>query len=218
MKNHLPSSAENTFRLKTKSLYIIRHGQTDYNLQQKVQGRGIDSSLNDTGRQQAEAFFRAYRHIPFDKIYTSSLQRTTQSVAGFLELGIPSEARSGLDEINWGKHEGQCFDHDMGQAYAKTIAAWSSGDIACRIEGGESLLQLAKRQKKAIKNIMAQSDEEEILIATHGRAIRTLVCWLLNYPLKCVEAFEHHNLCLYHLAYAQGVYSVLKHADITHLQ
>ena len=48
-----------------KEIYIIRHGETDYNRQGIVQGQGVDTSLNDLGRRQASAFFEHYRHIDF---------------------------------------------------------------------------------------------------------------------------------------------------------
>lgn len=66
-----------------KTIYIIRHGETDYNKQGIIQGGGIDSSLNELGRRQAQQFYQAYHHIQFDRIYTSELKRTHQSVAPF---------------------------------------------------------------------------------------------------------------------------------------
>ena len=62
-----------------KLIYILRHGQTDYNLQGIVQGGGVDTSLNDTGRKQAHAFHEAYKHIPFEAVITSRLKRTHQT-------------------------------------------------------------------------------------------------------------------------------------------
>ena len=67
-----------------KTIYLIRHGETDFNRQGVVQGSGVDSDLNELGQAQAEAFFQAYQHIPFDKVYTSALKRTHQSVKKFL--------------------------------------------------------------------------------------------------------------------------------------
>jgi bisphosphoglycerate-dependent phosphoglycerate mutase len=86
--------------LKRKSIYLIRHGETDLNRKGVVQGSGVDSMLNEWGEAQAAAFFNAYQHVPFDKIYTSALQRTQQSVRGFINQGIPYESYAGLYEIS----------------------------------------------------------------------------------------------------------------------
>ena len=75
-------------------------------MQNIVQGSGVDSSLNNQGRLQAEAFFNAYRNVPFDKVYTSALKRTAETVASFIKLGIPMESLRGLNEISWATKEG----------------------------------------------------------------------------------------------------------------
>ncbi len=72
-----------------KTLYIVRHGQTDLNKQGIVQGRGMNTDLNDEGRKQAALFFNAYKDVPFNKIYISELKRTQQSIQQFIDLGIP---------------------------------------------------------------------------------------------------------------------------------
>src|ERR1700753_145762 len=90
-----------------KTLYIVRHGQTDLNKQGIVQGRGMNTDLNDEGRHQAGQFFEAYKSVPFDKIYISELKRTQQSIQQFIDLGIPYEKLEGLDELAWGILEGQ---------------------------------------------------------------------------------------------------------------
>lgn len=203
--------------MKTKNIYIIRHGQTDYNLQNRVQGRGIDSSLNATGNEQAEAFFKRYCNIPFDKIYVSELKRTLESVRHFLDLGIPYEKLSGLDEISWGKHEGQAYDPKMHQIYLDTVEGWAKGKLELAVGGGESPLEVVDRQKNAMTHIMSQNDETNILIATHGRAMRMLICWLLNYPLEQMDVFEHANLCLYQLHFSGGLYRVIQHGNTDHL-
>ncbi|HNA40126.1 MAG TPA: histidine phosphatase family protein, partial [Chitinophagales bacterium] len=89
-----------------KEIYIIRHGQTDFNVRQVVQGRGINSDLNDTGIKQAQLFFNAHQEIKFDLVYTSSLKRTWQTVDSFISKKIPHEVRASLDEIDWGIFEG----------------------------------------------------------------------------------------------------------------
>jgi broad specificity phosphatase PhoE len=85
--------------LESKKIYLIRHGQTDYNLKGFVQGSGVDSDLNQTGRDQAAKFFEHYKNIPFKKVYTSKLKRSIQSVQSFIDKGIPHEAYEGFNEI-----------------------------------------------------------------------------------------------------------------------
>src|ERR1035437_2074299 len=89
-----------------RELYIIRHGQTDHNAAGIVQGKGVDLSLNEKGRKQAQAFFDAYKDVPFDMLYSSSLRRAQETISGFRALGIPHESLSELDEISWGDLEG----------------------------------------------------------------------------------------------------------------
>jgi len=90
-----------------KTLYIVRHGQTDLNKQGIVQGRGRDTDLNKEGRHQAQQFYEAYKDVPFDKIYISELKRTQQSIQPFIDDGLPFEKLAGLDELAWGVLEGQ---------------------------------------------------------------------------------------------------------------
>ena len=70
-----------------KTLYIVRHGQTELNRLGIVQGRGRDTDLNEEGRKQAGQFFEAYKNVHFNKIYISLLKRTQQSIQQFIDLG-----------------------------------------------------------------------------------------------------------------------------------
>lgn len=204
--------------MTTKKIYLIRHGQTDFNLKGIVQGSGVDSSLNAKGMAQARAFFEMYKHIAFDKIYTSTLKRTRESVSGFIELGIPTESLSGLNEISWGTKEGQLITPEEDQYYHWMLDQWRLGNTHERIEGGESPEDVVKRQVGALTQILAQPNEEKILICMHGRAIRILLCQLLNYPLKSMDMFEHENLCLYLLEQTGSHFTVRKYNDTLHLK
>lgn len=204
--------------MTTKKIYLIRHGQTDFNLKGIVQGSGVDSSLNAKGMAQARAFFEMYKQIAFDKIYTSTLKRTRESVSGFIELGIPTESLSGLNEISWGTKEGQPITPEEDQYYHWMLDQWRLGNTHERIEGGESPEDVVKRQREALAKILAETDEEQILICMHGRAIRILLTQLLNYPLKSMDMFEHENLCLYLLEQTGTHFTVRKYNDTTHLK
>jgi broad specificity phosphatase PhoE len=203
--------------LTSKKIYLIRHGQTDYNLQNIVQGSGVDTDLNDRGREQAQAFFDRYKDVPFQKVYTSALKRTHQSVKGFLEMGLPHVQLPGLNEISWGTKEGYKVTPSEDEYYHYMLKQWQLGNTALKIEGGESPEDVVKRMQPAVDHFMSQTDEQTILICMHGRAIRILMCMLLNYPLKSMDMFEHENLCLYLLNYTGSMFSVERYNDRDHL-
>ncbi len=200
-----------------KKIYLIRHGQTDFNLKGIVQGSGVDAGLNEFGRLQAETFYQAYKHISFDKIYTSKLKRSWESVEKFIAKGIPWEKLEGLNEISWGNREGQAITPEEDAYYHQMLALWKKGETEHKIEGGESPEDVMYRQIEAINHILAQEDEKCILICMHGRAMRILLTHLLNYPLKDMDTFEHANLCLYELVYTGTMFHIANFNDTRHL-
>jgi len=204
--------------LNTKKIYIVRHGQTDLNLRGIVQGSGVDSSLNDTGRAQASAFFDVYKHIPFAKVYTSALKRSQESVKLFIDHGVPTEALVGLNEISWGRKEGQAITPEEDKYYHSVLNQWQQGNTSLRIEGGESPQDVVNRMKPAVDHIMSKEDENTILICMHGRAIRILLCHLMNYPLKSMDMFEHENSCLYIVNYTGSMFHVELYNNVAHLE
>lgn len=205
--------------MRSKTIYLIRHGETDFNRKGIVQGSGIDADLNEFGIAQAEAFFDTYAHISFSKIYTSSLKRTVQSVQCFIDQGVPYQSYRGLDEISWGIYEGQPNSNIKDTHYHDLILAWRSGQTDLAIEGGESPSQVAIRQEPVIESILSRPEEDTILIAMHGRAIRILLTKLLKKPLSDMDTYPHSNLGLYKLqySYTERQFTLEATNDITHL-
>lgn len=204
--------------MSIKKVYLIRHGQTDYNLQSIVQGSGIDSSLNETGQRQAHLFFEHYKHIPFDKVYTSALRRTVQTVQPFLDLGLTHEQHAGLNEIHWGIREGTRMTPEEDQYYHDMLQTWRNGQCNECIEGGESPEAVAARQRPFIELMLSRQEEETVLICMHGRAMRIILCEMLGYPLRCMDDFEHQNTCLYQLDYTGSMFNVKRYCDVNHLK
>lgn len=201
-----------------KELYIIRHGETELNRLGIVQGRGVDSDLNETGRAQGKAFFDHYQAVSFDKIYTSSLKRTHQTVQGFIDLGLPWQQLDGLDELAWGIWEGQPNTEDARRAFMQMVEAWQSGDYDAKFEGGESPNQVLGRLKDAVDVIISQSSEKTVLVCMHGRAMRLLLCYLSNKPLSEMADFPHQNTVLYKVAYVNGCFNIIDFNNIDHLK
>lgn len=201
-----------------KKIYLIRHGQTEYNLRGIVQGSGVDTDLNDTGRSQVKAFFEVYKDIPFDRVYASALKRSQQSVQGFTDRGIPLTTMANFNEINWGKKEGQKITPEEDEYYHYMLAQWQAGNVDHRIEGGESPLDVVARLKPAMQQLLANADDHTILLCMHGRAMRVLLCHLLNYPLRCMDYFEHANLGLYVLHHTGTMFTLKNFNDVSHLR
>lgn len=201
-----------------KTLYIIRHGQTDLNKQGIIQGRGIDADLNDTGRKQGAAFFEAYHTIPFDKIYISALKRTQQTIQQFIDLGIAYEKLSGLDELAWGIHEGQPSTPENRAVFLKIMRDWLEGELDEKFEDGESPNEVLQRQKVALETIMSHPEEKNVLICMHGRAMRLFLCLLTGVDLTKMENFPHQNVILYKLIYDGTSFEITEFNNSNHLK
>lgn len=179
-----------------KTIYIIRHGETDFNRTGVIQGSGIDSDLNAHGMRQATCFYSRYKSERFDKIYTSQLKRTIQSVEPFLSDGYAYEALAELNEINWGVFEGKRSNPGYKERYNEIISLWRMGILDVPIEGGESPIEMFTRQQVAAQRILT-TEFKKILVCMHGRAMRSFLSLLLQTPLKDMDDYDHSNLCLY---------------------
>jgi probable phosphoglycerate mutase len=199
-----------------KTLYILRHGETELNKKHIVQGSGVDSSLNDTGRQQAQAFFEQYQHLPFETILTSKLVRTHETVAPFLQKGINWEQHADINEMGWGVHEGKHNTPEMHQDYRHMMSAWQAGDYHAKLEQGESAHELAHRMGRFIEHLKTRP-EKLLLVCSHGRAMRCMVTLFKNMDLKHMEQFHHSNTGLYVVHYQNGDFVFELENDVRHL-
>lgn len=204
--------------MNRKKIYLVRHGQTDFNLKGVVQGSGIDAPINQTGIAQGNAFFKAYQEVPFDQIYHSGLIRTKQSIHNFIDLGIPTTALVDLNEISWGTYEGTPMTPEEGEYYKHMLQQWRQGNLDYAIAGGESPNMVAERMRSGIK-IILEGPGDTILVCMHGRAMRIFLSVLLNFDLKYMDNFEHQNLCLYLLEQLEdGTFVVRKNNSQEHLK
>ena len=200
-----------------KKLYIIRHGETDFNRMNIVQGNGVDTDLNETGLNQGFLFYNKYKTIAFDKIYISTLSRTQQTIQHFINDGIPYEKLHELNEISWGDFEGKVQDFKEREFYQHAVNAWNSGNYDVAVANGETPNQLQERQKKALEFIMKNTHEKTVLVCMHGRALKSFICLLLNIPLLNMDNYQHQNTCLYQLDFDGEKFELLIENDVSHL-
>ena len=199
-----------------KEIYILRHGQTLYNVQKRVQGKGINSSLNDVGQEQGMAFFEAYKDVPFEVVITSSLNRTIETVSPFIDLGIPHLQFEELDEISWGVYEGQEATEELHREHKQLITHWGNGIYEARITEGESALEMQARLHRFVHQLIARP-EKKILVCTHGGSLAFLMTILQQEPLSKMPQYKHHNtgLCKFHFN-GEG-FELQIQDDISHL-
>lgn len=201
----------------SKLIYIVRHGETEYNKQGIIQGQRVDTSLNNTGRQQATAFYNHYKSVNFDVVITSALQRTHQTMQHFIEKeAINWIQYPEINEMDWGVHEGKSSSPEMREEYKMITQAWNSGDYDIGVQGGETAAQLGSRLSSFIDQLVLR-EEEKILICSHGRAMRALICLMKETPLKMMGEYHHSNTGLYKATYQDKQFTFLLENDLSHL-
>jgi broad specificity phosphatase PhoE len=199
-----------------KLIYIVRHGETDYNRKGIVQGQGVDTSLNELGRQQAAAFFEQYQDRHFELVITSTLKRTKETMLPFIEKGLPWKQYQEINEIDWGRHEGKQSSPELRADYKRLIDEWNRGNYHAGIEGGETAFQMGQRLQRFIDQVQ-QMPEQKILVCSHGRAIRALLCLMQAEPLKFMNNYQHANTGLYQVEQQGQRFRFLLENDLSHL-
>ncbi|WP_028980891.1 histidine phosphatase family protein [Sporocytophaga myxococcoides] len=204
--------------MKEKTIYIVRHGETDNNACHILQGSGVDLPLNDKGLWQSKCFYETYKDIPFTKLYTSTLKRSIQSVELFIKQGIPHEACAQLVEISYGIYDGVASSSDPVGTYNKLTREWKEGKIDIKMPEGESPIEVSARIKPFVERLMSNLSDDYILICIHGRIMRILLATLFELDLVNMNLFDHSNMGLYVVKYRSPFFCIEKFNDLTHLQ
>ena len=197
------------------NLYLARHGQTEYNRLNQIQGRGIDASLNDTGRQQATAIAHHLNSVQLDYIYSSSLKRSRETAEVVAQIhGLDLESHADLDEMDFGMLEGQPIS-DIETELEKLHDNWKSGNTSFALQEGESPQVVLDRAAGKIDQIIGEQKGQNLLFVLHGRLIRILVSHWLKYGLSQMHRVPHTNGALYHLQWDGKLFEpiYLNHTD-----
>ena len=200
-----------------KHFYIIRHGETEFNKSKLLQGRGINASLNEMGRQQAQAVANALDNYPIQKIVTSSLIRTHESAAPLIEgRALQYESWAELDEMSFGDFEGKPF-YEVIDQLKNLQREWSLGNTEVPVPGGESPKEVYQRAASKLIEIAENSTESHIAVYIHGRLIRILLSGILGMGLKNMQEIEHENGAINHIMWQEGVFSSVQLNMTDHL-
>lgn len=165
-------------------VYLIRHGETDWNTSVRWQGL-LPVDLNDTGREQARKLAGVLRAEVIEAIYTSDLSRaeeTARIVGEVLDILPSLDVR--LRELDIGVFQGLTVD-EIKQYHPHNYAAFMDEPITCVLPEGESRHMLQTRVMAAWHDFVGRSDVERIAIVTPGGAVKMLLSGL--FPLKQAE-------------------------------
>ena len=175
-------------------LWLIRHGQTDWNLEGRYQGQS-DVPLNTSGLAQAKALAASLDWQAFAALYSSDLARayqTAQAISAYTGLPIHIDRR--LREINQGEWQGRTLDQIRAVYNEGTQARNVTIDpVTARAPGGESVLEVSQRMAAAADDIARAYPAGRVLVAGHGLALATLICQARGIPLEQVYTFIPEN-------------------------
>jgi broad specificity phosphatase PhoE len=163
-------------------LYLIRHGETDWNVEGRCQGFS-DSPLNETGRRQAEATARHLSDIKIDAIYSSSLGRAHEMARMIAKYHkAPVQTSDALRELNQGDFEGLTFP-ELFETHSEFLQEWLRDPADLRVPGGESMREMQTRAWAALEEIVENNGDGNVVVVGHNLCNSTLLCRLLNLEL-----------------------------------
>ena len=179
-------------KLQGCQLWLVRHGQTDWNIQGRYQGQS-DIPLNAVGQAQAADLAAQLAGQTFTAIYSSDLQRascTAQAVGDAVNLPVRLDDR--LREIDQGEWEGMDY-RDIVRQYAGLMEQRAQAAESFRAPGGESIPEVVQRVASAADEIACAHPGGRVLVVSHGVALAALICRAGGISINEIYSHIPHN-------------------------
>jgi broad specificity phosphatase PhoE len=197
-------------------LYLIRHGETEWNRLEKTQGCA-DISLSENGYIQAGRLARRLLDEGIEAVYSSDLRRAFTTARIIAEqLDIEVHTHPGLREMNFGCWEGLDF-HRIKKEYTEIHRLWLSSPDKAIIPGAEELIEVQNRATDAVKGIVELNRGRRIAIVSHGVTLKCLIFGLLGIDLGNLSKIRLDNCSLTIIEYRNGRYVLDLMNDICHV-
>ena len=181
-------------------LYLLRHGETDWNQKSIFQGQ-TDIDLNKKGRDQANKTTEIFRGLELDQIYSSDLKRaknTALMIARDKSLKVRENKQ--LREMSFGDWEGLSFA-EIKAKYADQAASWQQDPINNSPPAGEKLLDFKLRINDFFEKIISSHQGDKILVVTHGGVIKVYLTAILSIKTEKFWQFQIDNCSLTELKF-----------------
>ena len=177
------------------TIYIVRHGQTVWNAEGRIQGHS-DIELSEKGQEQAQSIARRLAGVPFDVAYCSDLSRTTQTARIILgERDIPLYPTAQLREYKKGVFEGLTED-EYRDRYPELYEASLVNDLDFAPPGGETIRQTSARMGAFVEDLQRNHPDDTALVVGHGGSLRAVIVALMALPLEANWKFAMGNCAL----------------------
>jgi probable phosphoglycerate mutase len=164
------------------TLYLLRHGETTHSRTGGYCG-ALEPDLTENGQQMAEAFARAYQHLPWAGVCVSPMKRTVATARPLCDaLGMDMQLRQGLKELQYGEWEDRTPEY-VQQHYAEDYSRWLTEPAWNPPTGGETAVQVASRSSLVLAEIEQTYTTGNVLVVSHKATIRIMLCSLLGIDL-----------------------------------
>lgn len=201
-------------------IFLIRHGETAWNAERRLQGH-LDIPLNAEGERQAAALARALAGEKFDAIISSDLGRarsTAQAVAS--AQGMPLSTDSALRERCFGAFEGLLYEELEGR-FPQAYAQWRTRDPHARYPDGErraeTFAEFAERAVDAVIRIAQAHRGQRIALFSHGGVLDCVYRAAHGMDISAPRNFDVLNAAINHLRWDGERLQVLRWSDNAHL-
>jgi len=200
----------------TTRFIVVRHGETRWNVERRVQGKG-DSPLTEEGLAQADAIGKRLARERFDLLIASNLGRdrqTAERVAFHTGLAIRFDPR--LQERNFGAGEGMTYE-EIDKAFPNAFTRDGAIDPDAAIPGGESRRQFHERVKSAFEALAREHDGKRVCVITHGGVLSTLYRVVHDIPVAHAHRITISNASYNAVAFDADAWTLEAWDDTGHL-
>jgi 2,3-bisphosphoglycerate-dependent phosphoglycerate mutase len=203
--------------LEPTRLFLLRHGQTAWNAEQRIQGQ-LDVPLNANGQWQAQRVADALHSENIVAIYSSDLMRPQQTIAPLAQrLGLQVVLDAGLRERAFGSFEGRTYQ-EIDQRWPQHAALWRARDLHYRPGGGEDLLSFNTRSVNTVLKLAAAHAGQTITIVSHGGVLDCIYRAALHIELSAARSWTVDNAVINRLLWTPQGLSLVGWNDGTHLE
>ncbi len=202
--------------MKETEIILIRHGETEWNSQQRMQGHS-NSDLSSVGQAQIQALGQWMKNIPFDLIYSSDSLRAKQTAEAITQFsGHELKIDLRLREKNLGVFEGLTSE-EARERHPEVFRLFKTAGSKYVIDEGESTQQLQDRALDIVDETRIKHPEERVLLMTHGGFIRVVMKHSLGLSLETPTRFLVKNTGVFRLVW-EDKWIVSQMGGVSHLE